>query len=545
MISREGLPQFVSPTKPTTPEDQSHRVAVIDLGSNTNRLVVMNTRSGYSYRLEDEVREVVRLRKGMTKEGLSPKAIARGLSTLRLFKNFCDRTQVNVILAVATSAVREAANGPQFVQRVEREIGLKLQVLDGEREAYYDALGALNEVPITEGVVLDIGGGSIQLCDIQDRHYQAGDSLTLGALALTERFVEHDPITDREYQALQQEINRQLDQVSFLTDKKGQTLVGLGGTIRNLAKIETKRLDYPLETLHGFTLSRNSVEQSLKLFRELPLSERSEIPGLSSDRADIILPGALVLLMIMDRLDLDEVAISVNGIREGVFFEYFWKHLASPIIPSVRRFSVLNLARNYQYEKDHANHVRFLAGRIFEQLIPIHGYGINEKRLLDTAALLHDMGRIIGYSRHHKHSQTLIENNGLPGFTPREAALIGLLTRYHRKGNPDIDGYRLLLDEDDEVLLIRLAAILRTAECLERGRNANVNDVVTTWNDENLRLTLITNIYPTVELWQAERNAIPLLAKAFQRQVTLDSFAPPVNAQSLPEKIPSGDDATQ
>jgi exopolyphosphatase/guanosine-5'-triphosphate,3'-diphosphate pyrophosphatase len=545
MISREGLPQFVSPTKPATPEDQSHRVAVIDLGSNTNRLVVMNTRPGYSYRLEDEVREVVRLRKGMTKEGLSPKAIARGLSTLRLFKNFCDRTQVNVILAVATSAVREAANGPQFVQRVEREIGLKLQVLDGEREAYYDALGALNEVPITEGVVLDIGGGSIQLCDIQDRHYQAGDSLTLGALALTERFVEHDPITDREYQALQQEINRQLDQVSFLADKKGQTLVGLGGTIRNLAKIETKRLDYPLETLHGFTLSRNSVEQSLKLFRELPLSERSEIPGLSSDRADIILPGALVLLMIMDRLDLDEVAISVNGIREGVFFEYFWKHLASPIIPSVRRFSVLNLARNYQYEKDHANHVRFLAGRIFEQLIPIHGYGINEKRLLDTAALLHDMGRIIGYSRHHKHSQTLIENNGLPGFTPREAALIGLLTRYHRKGNPDIDGYRLLLDEDDEVLLIRLAAILRTAECLERGRNANVNDVVTTWNDENLRLTLITNIYPTVELWQAERNAIPLLAKAFQRQVTLDSFAPPVNAQSLPEKIPSGDDATQ
>lgn len=545
MISPEGSPQFVSPTKPTTPEDQSQRVAVIDLGSNTNRLVVMNTRSGYSYRLEDEVREVVRLRKGMTKEGLSPKAIARGLSTLRLFKNFCDRTQVNVILAVATSAVREAANGPQFVQRVEREIGLKLQVLDGEREAYYDALGALNEVPITEGVVLDIGGGSIQLCDIQDRHYQAGDSLTLGALALTERFVEHDPITDREYQALQQEINRQLDQVSFLADKKGQTLVGLGGTIRNLAKIETKRLDYPLETLHGFTLSRSSVEQSLKLFRELPLSERSEIPGLSSDRADIILPGALVLLKIMDRLDLDEVAISVNGLREGVFFEYFWKHLASPIIPSVRRFSVLNLARNYQYEKDHANHVRFLAGRIFEQLIPIHGYGINEKGLLDTAALLHDMGRIIGYSRHHKHSQTLIENNGLPGFTPREAALIGLLTRYHRKGNPDIDGYGLLLDEDDEFLLIRLAAILRTAECLERGRNANVNDVVTTWNDENLRLTLITNIYPTVELWQAERNAVPLLAKAFQRQVTLDSFAPPVNAQSLPEKIPSGDDATQ
>jgi exopolyphosphatase/guanosine-5'-triphosphate,3'-diphosphate pyrophosphatase len=260
----------------------------------------------------------------------------------------------------------------------------------------------------------------------------------------------------------------------------------------------------------------------------LPLEERQEIPGLKSDRADIILPGAMVLLAIMDRLEVEEVAISENGVREGVFFEQFWQHLPHPVIPDVRRFSILNLARNYHYEERHANHVRFLAGRLFEQLAPLHGYGLDERELLDAAALLHDLGRIVGYGSHHKHSQTLIEYNGLPGFSPRESGLIALLTRYHRKGDPDISDYELLLDDPDEVLLMRLAAILRTAECLERGRNGDIDDIIATWNDEQLRLTLISDQYPAVELWQAERNAAELMKDAFGRAVSFDSFAPPL-----------------
>ncbi|MFL7869793.1 MAG: hypothetical protein AB8I58_13250 [Anaerolineales bacterium] len=519
----------------------SQRVAIIDLGSNTNRLVVLNTQEGYSYRLEDQVREVVRLRHGMTANGLSKEAFERGFSTLRLFKNFCDSTRVTKIFAIATSAVRDAANGPLFVQQVREEIGLELRVLTGEQEAYYDTLGALNEVSLQRGVILDIGGGSIQLSEVRKRRFQQGVSLTLGTLALTEHFVTHDPVTKDEYVAIQEEIERQLDTVKWLKKNEGEPLVGLGGTIRNLAQIQAENDDYPLYTLHGFVLERDSVEESVRLFRKLPVEERRDIPGLTPDRADIILPGAMTLLEVMKRMDVEEIAISQNGVREGIFLEYFWEHLDPPILPDVRRFSVLNLARFYNYEKEHANHVRFLAECIFLQLTPLHGYDATVFELLDAAALLHDIGRIIDYRGHHKHSQTLVENNGLPGFNPRELALIGLLTRFHRKGNPSIDGYEMLLDKDDLTLLTRLSAILRMAETLERGRNANVNDVIATWDDDELRLTLITDSYPSVELWQAERNAAPLMAAAFERNVRLDSFAPPIEHPKLPAEEEAND----
>ncbi len=506
------------------------RIGVIDLGSNTARLVVFSTIPGYAYRVEDEIRELVRLRQGMTRHGLSDQAIARALFTLRLFKRFCDSYQVEHIIPTATSAVREAPNGAQFVEQVRDEIGLELQIIDGEKEAWYDTLGALNEVPLIDGYVLDIGGGSAQVIRIRDRRYESGQSVQLGALALTEQFVTTDPISDKEFEAVQAEIDRLLDTFSWLDKKKDKAerlLVGLGGTIRNLAKIEAKRLDYPLNTLHGFILSRKSVEKSIELFRELPLEEREDISGLKSDRADIILPGAMVAASVMDRLKVETMTISQNGMREGIFYQHFWDHLSYPVVDDVRRFSVLNMARTYNYQKRHANHVKYLAGRLFMQLAPLHGYGRPERELLDAATLLHDVGTIISYYEHHKHTQTLVINSGLAGFTPREQALVALLARYHRRGKPKAREFESLLDKDDERLLEQLGAIIRLAEFLERGRNANVDDVTVSWNDDILRIMLIADEYPAVELWGAERNAADLVESAFERQLVMESTAVP------------------
>jgi exopolyphosphatase/guanosine-5'-triphosphate,3'-diphosphate pyrophosphatase len=502
-----------------------NHVAVIDLGSNTARLVLIAAIPGYSYRLQDEIREVVRLRQGMTKKGLAEEAAARAISTLRLFKRFCESTGADVVLSTATSAVRDAANGRAFVQRVRDEVGLDLRVLDGEREAYYSTIGALNDVTLRDGAVLDIGGGSVQVSEVRDGRYIRGEARTLGALALTERFVRSDPIAPKERRTLELEIESQLDSIPWLG--KAGALVGLGGTIRNLAKIEAARQRYPLNTLHGFRLTRSSVVKSIDLFCRSDLKARQALPGISPDRADIILAGALVLAGVLDRLGLDDLTISACGLREGLFFEHFWQHLPFPVIPDVRRFSVLNVARNYNYKKPHATHVRFLAGRLFDQLAPLHGYGSSERELLEAAAMLHDLGTIIRYNDHHKHSQTLIDYNGLPGFSPREIALIGLLARYHRKGNPDNAGFKPLLANADADLLTCLAAILRLAEFLERGRNAAVDDIIITWDEDSLRLTLIADEHPAVELWEAERNAVPLVETAFKRRVLLDSIAAP------------------
>lgn len=509
----------------------SQRVAVIDLGSNTARMIVMRAIPGYAFRLEDEIREVVRLRQGMTAAGLSDDSIARALFALRLFKRFCDNTQVDVVIATATSAVREAANGPQFVERVERELGLTLKILDGEAEAFYATLGVLNERPLSKGYIVDIGGGSAQVAQVRDHRFRRAKSMPLGALALTERFISDPtvPVPAAEYKAIQAEIDRYLDDISWVNKNKDKPrrLIGLGGTIRNLAKVASRRQGYPLNTLHGFVLTRDSVLQTIQLLRDLPLDERKNISGLSSDRADIILPGAMVIATVMARLRVDHLTISMNGLREGLFLEHFWGHLPYPVMADVRRFAVLNMARVYRYQKQHANHVRYLAGRLFNQLAPLHGYGLPERELLDAAALLHDLGSIISYYDHHKHSQTLIINSGLPGYTPREVALIALLARYHRKGKPSVGEFGTLLLPGDEKLLYQLSAILRLAEFLERGRNATVDDVAVVQGDDALRLTLIADEYPAVELWEAERNAIDLAEMAFGQKVVLDSTAVP------------------
>ncbi len=507
------------------------RVAVIDLGSNTARMVVMSAVPGYAYRLDDEIREVVRLRQGMTADGLSEEAQARALFTLRLFKRYCDSSHVDLIIPTATSAVREGVNGALFVQRVQLEIGLTLRVLSGEEEAYYGTLGVLNEVPLTDSYVLDIGGGSAQLSEVRDHRFKRGCSLLLGALALTEQFISKDPPSGKEIAAVEQAIRDQLDTIEWLPSGKKQTaaarLVGLGGTIRNMAGMAAARQSYPLNTLHGFVLDRADLDENIRLLTELPLKEREDLPGLSSDRADIILPGALVLREVMDCLRVEDLTISVNGLREGLFFEHFWRHLSYPALTNMRQFSVLNKARIYQYAKAHANHVLFLAGRLFNQLAPLHGYTLAERELLDAAALLHDLGTLISYNDHHHHSQTLIINSGLPSFTPRETALIALLTRYHRKGKPRTNGFDSLLQPDDGTLLLKLAAMLRLAEFLERGRNQSVDDVSAGWDDETLRLTLLADEYPAVEIWEAERNAIDLMEHAFDRHVILESAAAP------------------
>lgn len=512
------------------PEADLQRIAIIDLGSNTARMVIMRTTPGYAYHLEDEIREVVRLREGMTREGLSQTAVSRALFTLRLFKRFCDSSKVDLIIPTATSAVREAANGSQFIQRVERDIGLSLRILDGEREAYYGVLGALNEVPLTNGYVMDLGGGSAQISAVRDRRFQRGQSFPLGALALTERFITNreEPPDPVELKAVRKEITREMETAVWLHPlSEGQRFVGLGGTMRNLASMAAARHNHPLNTLHGYRLHRDDLAQSIEELSTLPLKKRQKLAGLSSDRADIILPGALVFEAFMEALQAEEITVSVNGLREGLFFEYFWKHLHYPVVDNVRRYGVLNMARTYRYDKRHAGHVRYLAGRLFNQIAPLYDYGLAERELLDAAALLHDLGTIISYNDHHKHSQTLIINSGLPGFTPRETALIALLTRYHRKGTPSLEGYESVMRDGDGKLLLRLSAILRLAEFLERGRNATVDDVTVLLDDETLYLTLLADEYPAVEMWETERYALSLVEEAFDHRVVLKSTAVP------------------
>lgn len=503
----------------------SRRVAVIDLGANTCRMIVVRSVPGFAFRLEDEIREVVRLREGMTADGLSEAAMDRAVATLKLYRRYCESAEVDEVMATATSAVRDGRNGAAFIERVREEVGFNLRVLSGEEEARYGVLGVLNDIPMDRGFVIDIGGGSAQISEVKEGRFRRGQALPLGALRLTEAFVRNDPPAEDEVQAIRSEIEAQLDTLSWLKPRKSAVLAGLGGTIRNLGYIDIARRGLPLHTMHGVRVSRKAVKETIDQLLSLPLAERQRISGLNADRADIITPGMMVLAAVMKRVDAEHIAVSTNGLREGLFLEKFWSHLEYPVIPDVRRFGVLNLARIYDYEKSHANHVRYLALRLFDQMRPLHGFSGAERQLLDAAALLHDVGTVIGYKGHHRHSASLIANNGLPGFSPREMALVALMALYHRKGDPVPGEYVAVFESGDADRLRKMSAILRLAEFLERGRNAVVSDVIVTWNKRDLHVMLVADEYPAVELWDAERKAAPLLADVFGRRVVLDSLA--------------------
>lgn len=516
-----------SETIPTVPPTRT--IGIIDLGSNSARIVILKYRAGYAYHIDSEIREIVRLRQGMTAKGLSSAAMDRAFHTLRLFKHFADAVKADTIIATATSAVREAGNGAAFVKRVEQEIGLKLRILSGEEEAYYGTIGVLNAVAMQAGVVLDIGGGSAQLNCVAEGRWERGQALTLGALALTERFIRSDPVTRKEVKKIQREIATQLETLTWLKKPEG-LLVGLGGTIRNVAQIEAYRIGYPLHRIGGFQLSRAVVDELVELLITLPVNQRQQIQGLKSDRADIILAGALVLQAVMAKYEFPALIVSPNGLREGLFFEQFWAGEAYPIPRNVRDFTILNMARFYGYHEQHAHHVQHLATRLFDNLVPLHGYDAAARELLASAALLHDLGTIISYNDHHKHSENLIVSSGLPGFTPRETALIALLARYHRKGNPGTGLYDSLMLPTDERLLQCLSALLRLAEYLERGRDGNVYDVATHITPTHVTITLKAHDHPFVELWESEKNALELVKRVCGREV-LFAIAEPVSVR--------------
>lgn len=502
------------------------RIGVIDLGSNTTRLIVMGYTPHHSFRLLDEVRESVRLAEGVGEDGrLQPAPMERGVATMRLFHNLCKSSGVQTIVPVATSAVREATNQAEFLGRVEREAGLKFRVLSAEEEAYYGYLGVVNTLDLSDFYLIDIGGGSTQVTMVRGRGMVRAFSRPVGVVRFADRYMRSDPVSGKEFKALEAGAAEAFVGLDWLRSGAEDTargramLAGIGGTIRALAEIDMKTRAYPMDRVHGYTFSRAQLEVLVERLRGMTLRQREDLPGVSKDRADLILPGAVILRQLMNQGGFDEITVSGQGLREGLFYESFLVDETPPLFADIRGFSVQNVARTYSYEALHAAKVRELALSMFDQLRPLHGYGDWERALLGYAATLHDIGLAVSYYDHHKHGAYLIINAALQGFTHREVALMALLVRYHRKGDPSVETFRDVLAPGDEQRLARLAALLRLAEYLER-RKSQVIQGLTVEIGEHVRMTTRAVGDATVEIWDANRGS-GLFRKAFGREVEI------------------------
>jgi exopolyphosphatase/guanosine-5'-triphosphate,3'-diphosphate pyrophosphatase len=496
------------------------RIGVIDLGSNTTRLMVMGYTPHHSFKLLDEVRETVRLAEGVGDDGrLKPAPIGRGVEAMKLFHSFCRATGVQRIVPVATSAVREATNQTEFLLHVERESGLKLRVLSTEEEAYYGYLGAANALNLSDAFLIDIGGGSTEVTAMRGRGFLRSFSAQAGVVRFSERYVRSDPISNKDFKALETAAAETFVGLDWLEDTSGTKLAGIGGTIRTLADIDQKAHKYPLDRVHGYTFTRERLVAMIELLRGMTLRQREEVPGLSRDRADLILAGAVIVEQLMRRGRFADLTVSGQGLREGIFYEQFLVGETPTLFSDMRGFSVQNLARVHNYEAIHAAKVRELSLALFDQLRPLHGYGEWERELLGYAATLHDIGVAIAYYDHHKHGAYLIINSALQGFSHREIVLLALLVRYHRKGDVTVEPYRDVLHPADGARAARLAALLRLAEYLERSKSQVIQGLQVEMGDP-IRVVTRAIGDATVEIWDANRSA-GLFKKAFGKDIQI------------------------
>jgi exopolyphosphatase / guanosine-5'-triphosphate,3'-diphosphate pyrophosphatase len=519
-----GSASWVSEATPTV--EQHRIIAAIDMGTNSLHMVIVRIETALpAFSIIGREKDTVRLGdRDLLTGNLKPEVIERAIAALGRFQKIAKTLNAETIVAVATSAVREAPNGKDFLQRVEIELGLCANLISGQEEARRIYLGVLSGMEFNNQphVIIDIGGGSTEII-LGDSH--EGRTLTstkIGAVRLTGEFITTDPISNVEFQNLQAYtrgmLERSVEEVlANLQFGESPRLVGTAGTIETLAAIHAReKLGLIPSTLNGYEFSIKDLREWVNRFRKMSNSERATIAGMPDKRSEVILGGAVILQEAMTLLGMDSVTVCERSLREGVIVDWMLTHgLIDDRLryqSSVRERSVLKTAKKYHVNLEHSDRVAAFALSLFDQTQGIlHNWGSEEKQMLWAAAILHNCGHHISHDSHHKHSYYLIRNSDLLGYTEGDIELIANLARYHRKSPPKKkhENYRSLLNKTQRQAVSNLSAILRLAVALDRRQIGAISKVECDYHEKLQELMLI--VYPShagddceLELWSLD-----------------------------------------
>jgi exopolyphosphatase/guanosine-5'-triphosphate,3'-diphosphate pyrophosphatase len=503
-----------SPSSPPQKSDGDIRISAIDIGSNSIRQTIADVSPSGVIRVVDEMKAAPRLGAGLYEKGkISELAMENALSTLTRMATLGNQLGVKRTEVVATSAVREASNGEDFLKLVRAETGLKIRVLHGEDEARLSFRSALAHFDLAVGraVVMDIGGGSLELALSADGLVDRLISLPLGAIRMTEEFLGGSQ-KKKALRKLRKHVRFELRRTLSARHWHAARIICSGGTFTSLASIYLARIGMEsAKTVHGTVIPRVELEHIVDMLYNMSPAERQSVPGLNAARSDIIVGGLAVAAEVASRVEARELVVSGYGIREGILLES--AHVApSPADPGeARERSVRELAERSHYEEPHSKHVQKLALQLFDSIGQRLGCTPDDRRLLSDAALLHDIGYHISYDKHNKHSYHLIEHADLLGMTPADQIVVANVARYHRGADPrkkHINYGRL--ERSLRETIKRLSAILRVADGYDRGHAGAVAEIRVRWMDRALRITAVP-ARPTanlrLELWGASRKS--------------------------------------
>lgn len=500
------------------------RIAAIDIGTNSIRCIIAEASKEGTFKIMDDEKATVRLGERLAMTGvISDEASNRAIEAIRRFQKLITGLNVEAVEAVATSAVRSATNGKELVATLSKELGYEIRVISGEEEAELTAASALANFDMygKRYVMIDIGGGSVEIITAYGNHVEEFYSLDLGAVVMTDRFLTSDPIAEGELRKLQRHIRESLKRTFAGKRISVDSLIGSGGTLTAVGCMAMQMRKDNYVSIHGSEVFRAEVVHLLAMLDHKDLKGRRTIAGLNQDRADIIVAGVVVIDELMRFFEANRVLINERGIREGLLIRAM-KRLGlttgSGAAPTWKD-AVKEFARSCHIDEPHAAHVAGMALSIFDALVLPFGMKTSEKKLLEAAAILHDSGYFISYGSHHKHSYHLIRHAELFGFTPRERELIAQIARYHRKSLPKRKHEAFQsLKEQDQVTVARLGGILRLADGLDRRRNGLVQDISCLFGGTTITIQLIATEDISVEIFGANAKK-DLFEKAFGSSV--------------------------
>jgi exopolyphosphatase / guanosine-5'-triphosphate,3'-diphosphate pyrophosphatase len=493
------------------------RLAAIDIGTNSIHMVIAEASGPQGFDVVDREREVVQVGRGsFGSRRLRKDAIRRTTDSLARFVELARRHQVDRILCTATAAVREARNGGDFLAAAHKITGITPKIIPASEEGRLIYLGIKSALELGEApcAIVDIGGGSMQLVLANRERCRLTLSAPLGALRLTETFLESDPPSRRELQHLRQHLRKTAaEALSEVREGKPRRAYGSSGSIHALADVahwfETSA---PIAHINGHVLTLESLQRTTRRLQTMTLHDRERLPGLDAHRAEIIVAGALALEHVLEELGLSGITLSDFGVREGLVSDYVARHAGEissiAMNRNLRLRSVLRCLRRFRLDARHSKHVARLSLELYDALRKAHKLGRHERELLHFAALLHDIGSVIAYDGHAEHSHYIIMNASLRGLASDELRVIANVARYHNKARPRKNDQDFNdLDKHRRRVVRWLAALLRVAEGLDRSHDRLVQSVRVMQNSHGIGILVNAQGEAQLEIWAARRRA--------------------------------------
>ena len=485
-------------------------LAVVDLGSNAVRLQVASAQPDGTLEVRAEDRAAVRLGAQVFRTGrLSSEAISGCAGALVRFAKLAQTAGATHVRAVATSAVREASNRDELLRAARSRAGIDVEVISGAEEARLVCLGVFQGTSASDrSLLIDIGGGSTEIISAHGEEPEHAFSLQLGSVRLSEFFVEHDPISRREAQLIEEAVEDAVLQIDPVLIGKHRRIIGAAGTTGAVAALAQSMSGTPGGSR---PVSHAEVRAVLDKLRSADLKKRKKL-GVDPSRIDVIYAGTAILEGVMRKLRVEEMQVTTRGLRDGLMADLVRREVRPPAAGLHEENAVLEglraFGRRCGYREPHAEQVAQLSLALFDQLRPMHRLGAEERGLLHAAALLHDVGTFVSYNRHHKHGYYLLFYADLPGFTDRERELIATIARYHRRSVPkDRHEVFQLLTPAERVVVRGLAAILRVADGLDRGHRRQVRRLEVSRRAPGMRIDVWAEKGADLEVWSAQQKS--------------------------------------